>query len=134
MTAAKKGGQNAQVEQAIPGLEGLPEIPQLGALDDGGAGADAGGQGAGPGAAEETQQQTQSQPPVAAAKPKATPRAKAEPKSKLELVLDAHPHDLVGGRHLAVIDGEHVWLTNTAEGGHVLTYHGEQLAAKLLGE
>ena len=54
--------------------------------------------------------------------------------SKLDLVLDAYPHDFVGGRHLAVINNEQVWLTNTEGEGHVLTFQGEQLAEKLLGE
>lgn len=128
MTAArqKKEAKNADQPQTpvIPGLEGLPEIPTLGADDAGGVRADAGGQEGGQGGAGQDQQAAPSKPPVKAAKKELT---------KLELVLKHYPHDFVGGRHLAVIDGQHVWLTNThPELGHELTYHGEQLAEALL--
>ncbi len=39
---------------------------------------------------------------------------------------------MVGGRHVAMIGGKHVQLTNTVDGKIEMTYQGEQLARALL--
>lgn len=121
--------QNASQTQAIPGLIGLPEIPNLAADDNGGVRAVAGGQEGRPEGAQANQPAPRRRQVQSKVEPAAVPKAE---RSKLELVLDAHPHDLVGGRHLAVIDGVHTFLTNHEAGELVLTREGEALAEKLL--